>query len=110
MSDVPQHAVLSLDFQGDAFLGPPELLASPQLWPHRIIAMTLARVGSSLGPDLNRLRGLVALAPGGQWYAGGGVRHADDLRALAQLGMSGALVATALHAGALNQSTLTAYG
>jgi phosphoribosylformimino-5-aminoimidazole carboxamide ribotide isomerase len=98
--------VLSLDFLGDEFLGPLELLSRPGLWPSRIIAMQLASVGSDSGPDLDRLRGLVAMAPAAHWYAGGGVRHVDDLQAVAQLGMSGALVATALHSGALTRSVL----
>lgn len=100
------YIVLSLDFQGDAFLGPPEFLINPALWPRRIIAMTLARVGSGLGPDLNTLRRLAALAPATDWYAGGGVRNVADLHALAEAGVSGALVATALHTGALNRSML----
>ena len=37
------RVVLSLDFRGEAFQGPPELLADPGLWPKRVIAMTLAR-------------------------------------------------------------------
>lgn len=104
-----RYAVLSLDFQGDAFLGPGELQAAPALWPQRVIAMTLARVGSSLGPDLDRLRHLIAMSPATTWYAGGGVRHADDLNTLAALGVSGALVATALHTGAIDKSVLAAY-
>ena len=47
--------VLSLDFRGDAFQGPQEILAEPALWPQRVIVMTLARVGSGAGPDLERL-------------------------------------------------------
>src|SRR5437763_1611195 len=47
--------VLSLDFRGDAFQGPQEILAEPALWPKRVIVMTLARVGSGAGPDLARL-------------------------------------------------------
>ena len=50
-----RRIVLSLDFRGDAFQGPEEILAEPDLWPRRIIVMTLARVGSGAGPDLARL-------------------------------------------------------
>lgn len=42
----PERAILSLDFKGDAFLGPPEILQDTRLWPDRVIVMTLARVGS----------------------------------------------------------------
>ena len=40
--------------------------------------------------------------------AGGGVRGAADLRALAAAGTSGALVATALHGGAIDVGELRA--
>ena len=39
-----RRIVLSLDFRGEAFQGPGEILAEPALWPRRIIVMTLARV------------------------------------------------------------------
>jgi HisA/HisF family protein len=89
--------VLSLDFRGDAFQGPPEILAEPALWPRRVIVMTLARVGSGAGPDLGRLASIQSIAGGREIYAAGGVRNAADLRALKEAGVSGALIATALH-------------
>jgi phosphoribosylformimino-5-aminoimidazole carboxamide ribotide isomerase len=100
------YGVLSLDFHGDAFLGSPEILANPAIWPRRIIVMMLARVGSGLGPDLDRLRRMMLLAPAREWYVGGGVRDSADLYALAQAGVRGALVATALHTGVLDRSIL----
>lgn len=93
--------VLSLDFRGDTALGAPELFGAPELWPERMIAMTLARVGSGIGPDLARLTGLRGLAPDKRWFAAGGVRGPDDVLALADLGCAGALVASALHDGRL---------
>ena len=51
---------------------------------------------------------LHARFPDVELLAGGGVRHADDLRALAGAGASGALVATALHGGALEAGDLRA--
>jgi phosphoribosylformimino-5-aminoimidazole carboxamide ribotide isomerase len=89
--------VLSLDFRGDAFQGPPDLLAEPALWPQRVIVMTLARVGSSAGPDLGRLASIQSITGGREIYAAGGVRDVADLRALKEAGVSGALIATALH-------------
>jgi phosphoribosylformimino-5-aminoimidazole carboxamide ribotide isomerase len=91
--------VLSLDFRRDAFQGPPEILAEPALWPQRVIVMTLARVGSGAGPDLGRLASIQSIAGGREIYAAGGVRDADDLGALKEVGISGALIATALHEG-----------
>ena len=98
--------VLSLDFQGDRALGALELFQQPERWPERVIAMTLARVGSSGGPDLERLGALRQLAPTKRLYAAGGVRGVDDLRALRSLGCAGALVASALHDGRLGRDAL----
>jgi phosphoribosylformimino-5-aminoimidazole carboxamide ribotide isomerase len=89
--------VLSLDFRGDAFQGPAEILAEPALWPRRVIVMTLARVGSSAGPDLKGFAAIRSIACGRDIYAAGGVRDAADLSALKAAGASGALIATALH-------------
>jgi phosphoribosylformimino-5-aminoimidazole carboxamide ribotide isomerase len=94
-----RRIVLSLDFRGDAFQGPGEILAERALWPRRIIVMTLARVGSGAGPDLARLAEIRAIARGCEIYAAGGVRDAADLSALKAAGASGALIATALHEG-----------
>jgi phosphoribosylformimino-5-aminoimidazole carboxamide ribotide isomerase len=91
------RVVLSLDFRGDAFQGPREILAEPALWPRRIIVMTLGRVGSGAGPDLARVAETRAIAGKCEIYAAGGVRDAADLSALKAAGASGALIATALH-------------
>lgn len=98
--------VLSLDYRGDTPLGPPGLFATPALWPERVIVMTLARVGSGHGPDLDRLRAIRALAPDRRVYAAGGVRNEADLLALRELGCAGALVASALHDGRLDRAAL----
>jgi phosphoribosylformimino-5-aminoimidazole carboxamide ribotide isomerase len=100
--------VLSLDFRDDAFQGPQEILAEPALWPQRVIVMTLARVGSGVGPDFARLASIQSLADGREIYAAGGVRNADDLRALKQAGVSGALIATALHERRITAADLQA--
>ena len=100
------RAVLSLDFRGDAFLGPSEILQNSDLWPEQVIVMTLARVGAGQGPDLHRLGDIQRRASGRLVYAAGGVRNAADLRVLAEMGLAGALVATALHGGAITSSEL----
>ena len=92
-----RQVVLSLDFRGDAFQGPQEILAEPALWPQRVIVMTLARVGSGAGPDLKRLAAIRSIAGGREIYAAGGVRDAADLSALKAAGAAGALIASALH-------------
>ena len=100
--------ILSLDFRGDAFQGPPDILDGPSAWPARVIAMTLARVGSGQGPDIERLSEVQRIASGRRVYAAGGVRDAADLAALAHAGIAGALVATALHDGRLGRAELDA--
>jgi phosphoribosylformimino-5-aminoimidazole carboxamide ribotide isomerase len=96
------RVVLSLDFRGAQFAGPARLLEDPSIWPHRLIVMTLARVGSGAGPDTARIAEIRARASGRSIYAAGGVRDASDLTALQQLGVAGALVATSLHDGRLS--------
>ncbi|MDQ3797134.1 MAG: HisA/HisF-related TIM barrel protein, partial [Pseudomonadota bacterium] len=104
--DPTRYVILSLDFQGDTFLGPPQLATTPSLWPQRVILMMLERVGSNQGPELERLQRFAARSPTTAWYVGGGVRGAHDLQALAAIGASGALVASALHAQVIDASTL----
>src|SRR5262249_799198 len=94
--------ILSLDFGGGRFLGPSELL-NPALWPARVIVMTLGRVGSDQGPDLARLAEILRGDHGRQLFAAGGVRDVEDLRTLAKLGVAGALIASALHAGRIGR-------
>lgn len=99
-------AVLSLDFRNGFPLGPAEIADRPELWPRRVIALDLARVGSGLGPDLGLLAELRGRAPDAQIHAGGGVRDAADLEALRALGISGVLLASALHDGRLTRGDL----
>ena len=95
--------VLSLDFRASVFLGPAVLLSCSQSWPQRVIVMTLSRVGSGLGPDLERLASVIAAAPDKHVYAAGGIRDARDVAALKRAGAAGALVATCLHDGRLSR-------
>ena len=108
VAEAPGRTVLSLDFHGDEFMGPPALLKDASHWPHRIIAMTLARVGSDEGPDVARIRDIVKRAGTRRVYAAGGIRHRLDLDAARAAGASGALIASALYdekisAGDLNE-------
>jgi phosphoribosylformimino-5-aminoimidazole carboxamide ribotide isomerase len=70
------------------------------------IVLDLARVGSGTGPDVTLLGELHDRLPDLELLAGGGVRDAADLRALAAAGAAGALVATALHGGAIGAAEL----
>jgi phosphoribosylformimino-5-aminoimidazole carboxamide ribotide isomerase len=100
--------VLSLDFRAQAFQGPEELL-EPLLWPRRVIAMTLARVGGAAGPDFERLASLRRLGPHQHLHAAGGVRGREDLLRLAKMGIKGALVASALHDGRLTRTEIAEF-
>lgn len=96
----PSRLVLSLDFGPDGgFRGPGGLLRDAALWPGRVIAMTLARVGAGGGPDWDVLADIKARSDGRPVFAAGGVRGADDLSRLDAMGIAGALVATAIHQG-----------
>jgi phosphoribosylformimino-5-aminoimidazole carboxamide ribotide isomerase len=95
------RVALSLDFRGLSFQGPPELLDEPACWPQRVIVMTLARVGSGTGPDLERLGAIRRVAPQRRIFAAGGVRDAADLGLLTRAGIAGALIASCLHDGRL---------
>jgi HisA/HisF family protein len=105
--DVPYFdaaTVLSLDFRGDRFVGPPALLAQPSRWPQDVIAMCLQSVGASGGPDFERVRSIVKAAAGKDVYAAGGVRHRADLDALSEAGVAGVLISSALHNGAITRA------
>ena len=93
----PESYVLSLDFKGDDFDGPQTILDDALLWPDRVIVMTLAKVGSGAGPDLQRVRELSKRAGARRIYAAGGVRDVRDVEALSHANAAGVLVASALH-------------
>jgi phosphoribosylformimino-5-aminoimidazole carboxamide ribotide isomerase len=110
--------VLSLDLRGERVvsrdaglggLGAADALALlVQSGVREVIVLDLARVGSGAGPDVALVRELCARFPDLELLAGGGVRDLADLRALADVGAAGALVATALHGGAIGAEELQA--
>lgn len=101
------RVLLSIDFLHGRYVGPAPLLGSPDLWPRRVIGMTLDRVGGAEGPCTELLADLVGRAGDRRVFAAGGVRGASDVAALRDLGVHGALVASALHDGRLTASELT---
>lgn len=94
-------AVLSLDRRDGRPLDPAGCWDAPQLWPSRVIVMTLERVGSDAGPDLDTLAELRERAPATEFIGAGGVRHAGDLERARAAGAHAWLVASALHDGRL---------
>jgi phosphoribosylformimino-5-aminoimidazole carboxamide ribotide isomerase len=105
-----QNLILSLDFFADGFRGPQSILDDPTLWPRRVIVMTLARVGARGGPDLERLAEIKAKAGDREVVAAGGVRDMEDVKALASLGVTAALIATALHDETITAGQLASPG
>ena len=49
------HFILSLDYSNSDALGAESLFSDQNFWPDNIIIMTLDRVGSNQGPDLDKL-------------------------------------------------------
>ena len=77
-------------------MGPKKILKTHSIWPEKIILMTLSRVGSDKGPDLEKIRDLMKISDKNKVYAAGGIRSLRDLNILRDLNVSGSLLATAL--------------
>lgn len=103
-----QDFVLSLDERNGELLGDTELHHNTSRWPKRMIAMTLAQVGMNNGVNNQLINKYCTQHPLHEWYAAGGVRHANDLHELKAIGARGALVATALHSLQLKSHELAA--
>ena len=104
-----QH-ILSLDYSATSAMGISALHSSARFWPDDTICMTLNAVGSTQGVDNEKLSALIKLNQArkkpSRLYAAGGVRDIDDIQQLNKLGITGVLIATALHSGKLNQADL----
>jgi phosphoribosylformimino-5-aminoimidazole carboxamide ribotide isomerase len=117
LAELPDGAlVLSVDLRAGRLLssdaglaGLPALDAVARLRRaglREAIVLDLVRVGSGAGLDVAAIAELHAAFPDLELLAGGGVRDAEDLRALAAAGAAGALVATALHDGVIGAREL----
>jgi uncharacterized protein related to proFAR isomerase len=96
-----EQAVLSLDRRGTQTWDAAGLWQRPDLWPRRVIVMTLDRVGTHHGPDWATLAAVQAKAPGVELIGAGGLRDAADVAQAEAAGIRAWLVATALHEGRL---------
>jgi phosphoribosylformimino-5-aminoimidazole carboxamide ribotide isomerase len=105
--DLRDGRVLSRDSEL-ARLAPVDALARLAQSVTEVIVLDLARVGSGAGPQVELVGELRARFPDLELLAGGGVRDLADLRALAEAGAAGALVATALHGGRIGAAELQA--
>lgn len=98
--------ILSLDYKNQLATGHPSWFEMTDFWPDNIIVMTLSRVGSKSGPDFEKLAELCDRHPNKHFIAAGGIRHVEDLENLKKHGIQTALVATALHTGAISSDQI----
>ena len=103
---IDQDCILSLDFKHDLAAGNPAWFTDSCYWPQQVIIMTLSRVGGNVGPDFQKLADYAGLYPDKNIIAAGGVRDVTDLNRLQAIAVSGALLASALHAGKLSASDI----
>ena len=97
--------ILSLDFSAtNHALGDEELFNNTNLWSKQVIIMTLARVGSDLGVDIEKLKTYCDTYSNTEFVAAGGVRDLKDLQLLKSLGIEYVLLASALHAGTISKT------
>ena len=92
-----ERALLSLDRRDGRRLDEAGSWEAPDLWPPRVIVMTLERVGAGTGPDLQTLREMRSRSPTTTLIGAGGLRSVADLDAAGAAGASAWLVASALH-------------
>jgi phosphoribosylformimino-5-aminoimidazole carboxamide ribotide isomerase len=100
------HFILSLDYSISEALGAKSLFSDPDLWPETIIIMTLKRVGSNQGPDLDKLNRFCSQYPHKHFVAAGGIRNIADLQALKEVGIQQVLIASSLHSRAIGQKEI----
>jgi len=98
--------ILSLDYSMSEALGAKSLFSDQSLWPETIIIMTLDRVGSNQGPDLDKINWFCRQYPQKDFIAAGGIRNTADLHSLKQAGVQRVLIASALHSGAIRQEDI----
>jgi len=108
------RVILSLDLKNGRLLGefdfghrePMALLKEFQrMGVKQVIVLDLARVGSGEGVDVPFLKRVLEELEL-EVFVGGGVRNLADLIELKSLGISGVLLATALHSGSITADAL----
>jgi phosphoribosylformimino-5-aminoimidazole carboxamide ribotide isomerase len=112
LADEGDDVALSLDLRDRRLLAsgafasdvPPAVVAAAvaAIGVRTIIVLDVARVGLAQGCDLETIAAVRAAAPAVTLVAGGGVRDAGDVEALAAVGCDGVLAATALVNGTLD--------
>jgi phosphoribosylformimino-5-aminoimidazole carboxamide ribotide isomerase len=113
------RVVVSLDLKGDKILvklgfdgclNPICLLRDfKRMGVSQVIVLDLVRVGSDEGVNIGFLKEVISEVCV-DVYVGGGVRNINDLLELRNLGVSGSLIATALHTGKITITQLKQEG
>ncbi|NIN61976.1 MAG: histidine biosynthesis protein [Gammaproteobacteria bacterium] len=98
--------VLSLDFRDKRLLGNTSLLESTREWPENIILMNLDRVGTGSGYDRKLLNNFLSTYRDHNVFIAGGIHKLSELLELKHYGVSGVLLATALHRGEVTEQDL----
>jgi phosphoribosylformimino-5-aminoimidazole carboxamide ribotide isomerase len=114
-----EKIMISLDLMGNHVLSKVELgsLATPigllrefrNMGVSQIIVLDLTRVGSGEGVNTTLLSKMLRNVKA-SFFVGGGVRDIGDLQKLKDLGVSGVLIATALHSGKISPVDLKQAG
>jgi phosphoribosylformimino-5-aminoimidazole carboxamide ribotide isomerase len=112
----PERVAFSLDLRDGAPLAEAPLSGTPlelagaavAAGAGAIIVLDLARVGSGVGVDSTLMEELRRAHPHVELLAGGGIATARELERLADAGLDGALVATALHDGRIRREDIAA--
>jgi phosphoribosylformimino-5-aminoimidazole carboxamide ribotide isomerase len=108
ISEMTTQYILSLDFTGNTKIGDLNIFETPQIWPNTILIMNLSHVGSDHGPDYSKLTEYSQRFPEKEFVAAGGIRSSEDLAALNSMGISKALIASALHSGNIKRQDIIA--
>ena len=103
---IESNHILSLDFKNNLPSGPAELFQQHPLWPENIILMTLSRVGKNQGPEFNIIEEYTTRYTEKNFITAGGIRNIKDIEQLTSLGVTQALVASALHSGNLTHEQI----
>jgi phosphoribosylformimino-5-aminoimidazole carboxamide ribotide isomerase len=104
LADFKNRFVLSLDYGAKGeMLGAKKLFTHTELWSENVIIMTLNRVGSSSGVNVDLLVQFKHDYPQENFIAAGGVRNVQDIKQLKIIGIQQVLVASALHSGVITK-------
>ncbi|MDD5227607.1 MAG: HisA/HisF-related TIM barrel protein [Methylococcales bacterium] len=107
LANFEKRFVLSLDYGSNGeMLGTKKLFIQTEFWSENVIVMTLNRVGSSQGVDVDLLMKFKHKYLQNNFIAAGGVRSIDDVEQLKTFGIKRVLVASALHSGAITKADI----